>query len=85
LPHIELPIFPAGPGNGEGNATTMARACIPLDFLSFFGEIPALVESERFLKRLRDMTDSIHQSPACRLSSLNHISAMSVAKVSKFD
>ena len=39
-----------------------ARLGIAPDFLSFFGRIPAIVESERFLKRLRDMTDSIQRA-----------------------
>ena len=39
-----------------------ARLGIPPDFLSFFGRIPAFVESERFLKRLRNMPDSIQRA-----------------------
>jgi hypothetical protein len=39
-----------------------SRLGIPPDFLSFFARIPALVESERFLKRLRDMADSIQRA-----------------------
>jgi hypothetical protein len=38
------------------------RLGISPDFLSFFSRIPTIVESDRILKRLRDMTDSIRRT-----------------------